>query len=208
MKYKDFDYIFPPRPEIKAPRRSIENIERLGFIAQPKLNGSCAILFTDGEKVKFMSRHKDYFTKENIPLEELKKLNKGKGLTVLVGENLNKSKRDSTGHIFNDKFVVFDILIHNGEYLLGKTFDHRQKLLDDLYETSYHDKWLSKISDNVLRVKNVDNANDKWEELTSIDMYEGFVFKKKLGTLESGIKRNNNTTWQVKIRKPSKLYTH
>ena len=117
MEYTTFKYIFPPRPSIKAPDTTIEKWKELDFIAQPKLNGSCGVLFTDGKQFKFMTRHNTPFTKNLIPENELKSLSKGKGWTVLVGEHMNKSQKDSGKKIFNHKFVIFDILVHEGKQL-------------------------------------------------------------------------------------------
>lgn len=208
MDYKEFKYIFPPRPEIKAPQTSIKKFEDLGFIAQPKLNGSCGVLFTDGKNFKFMNRHKASFAKINVPEKELASLGKGPGWTVLVGENLNKSQRGTDKKVFNNKFVIFDILVHKGTHLIGTTFEQRQKLLDKLYKTTPHDNWISKISENVFRVHNIENAETQWKDITAVEMYEGFVLKKKHGKLDIGFRKENNMSWQVKIRKPTKNYSY
>jgi hypothetical protein len=208
MDYTTFKYIFPPRPSIKAPQTSIKKFEDLGFIAQPKLNGSCGVLFTDGKTFKFMNRHKSTFAKINVPGTELNSLCKGKGWTVLVGENLNKSQKGADKKIFNNKFVIFDILVHKGTHLIGTTFEQRQKLLDKLYKTTPHDNWISKISENVFRVHNIENAETQWKDITAVEMYEGFVLKKKFGKLDIGFKKENNMSWQVKIRKPTKNYSY
>jgi hypothetical protein len=209
MEYPTFKYIFPPRPSIKAPETTIEKWSEMEFVAQPKLNGSCGVLFTDGKQLKFMTRHNTPFAKSSIPNEELNSLCKGKGWTVLVGEHMNKSQRDSSKKIFNNKFVIFDILVHEGKQLIGRTFSERQALLSKLYKTTAHDNWISKISENVYRANNLEKDLEKnWKEVTAVQMYEGFVFKKKSGKLTTGHKKENNMGWQVKIRKPTKNYSY
>lgn len=207
--YIDFQYLFPPRPEIKAPSTVISNYEGK-FIAQPKLNGSCAILFTNGEKVIMMNRHKAQFSRELlINKEELKKLHKGNGWIVLIGEYMNKSKKDSNGNIFNGKFVIFDILVYQDKYLIGTTFKERQELLDKLYPTQSFDKYISAISSSLFKVNNIQtNITQSWEDIIKTDMYEGFVLKNPYGTLDVGYRSNNNTGWQLKIRKPTKNYEY
>ena len=208
--YLNFQYLFPPRPEIKAPHSVIKQYEGQNFIAQPKLNGSCAVLFTDGHQVIMMNRHKDTFSRDLlIDKEELKKLHKGEGWLVLTGEYMNKSKKDSQGKLFNGKFVIFDILVYQNQYLTGSTFSERQILLDNLYSLKPYDKFISQIESHLYRVNNITtNITQSWEEIIKTDMYEGFVLKKPTGSLDTGYRSDNNTGWQLKIRKPTKNYQY
>ena len=108
----------------------------------------------------------------------------------------------------NNKFVIFDILVHEGKYLLGTTFKERQRLLDNLYPTKEYDAWVTQISQDVYRAKNfTTNIPALYKEIIKIDMYEGFVGKKDEGVLEMGMNDGNNKGWQVKARKPTKNYT-
>lgn len=209
MEYGKFRYLFPPRPEVKAPASTIKTYEKMGMWGQPKLNGSCSLLFTNGEEVVFMNRHHERFSRELLDKEELKSLHNGKGWTVLVGEYMNKSQRGPDRKIFNAKFVIFDILVHEGEYLIGSTFRERQELLDRIYISSPYDEWLDKISENIYRVHNFKDSSEKrWKDLVKIEMYEGMVFKKPEGRLGTGYSVANNTGWQVKVRKPTKNYSY
>jgi hypothetical protein len=209
MEYQNFRYLFPPRPEVKAPQTMIKRFEGLGFIAQPKLNGSCGLLFTNGKEVKFMNRHQGTFSRELINREELLKLHRGKGWMVLCGEFMNKSQRGADRKIFNAKFVIFDIIVYNGKHLKDSSFWERQCLLDSLYEVQPHDKWINKITETTFRVKNLEgDLENEWKDLINVEMYEGFVLKKREGKLEQSFKQKNNIGWQVKIRKPTKLYKY
>lgn len=207
--YTSFKYIFPPRPETVAPPAYLGKIGDR-FIGQPKLNGSCAILATNGQEVHFMNRHKSEFSnKLLISREELSGLHRGNGWTYLVGEYLNKSKKDKNSKIFNGKFVIFDILVHNDQWLVGTTFSERQRLIEKLYESTDHDGWIRKISDNCFRVENFSqDLEKKWKEVVKVDMYEGMVFKKHNAKLEVSFGAKNNTGWQMKIRKPTKNYSY
>ena len=205
--YTEFQYLFPPRPEIKFPPHMIKNHEGK-YIAQPKLNGSCGVLFTNGEEVVLMNRHHTQFEREIINKEELKKLHRGNGWMVVVGELMNKSKKDTKGKVFNG-FVIFDILVLNGEYLTGVTFEERQNMLDSLYNLTYFDNYISQIENKFYRVNNfTQNLTQSFEDITKTDMYEGFVFKKPTSSLDTGFVSNNNTGWQFKVRKPTKNYQY
>ena len=132
----------------------------------------------------------------------------GEGWMVINGEYLNKSKNDESGLPFNHKLVIFDILVHNGTYLLGTSFQDRVNLLDSLFGKNDCEKtYLYSITENIYRVKSfTSNFKIIFEELSSIDMIEGLVCKRKSGKLEIGNTENNNTKSQIKFRKPTKNY--
>lgn len=207
--YSSFQYIYPPRPEVVAPPAHVEKIEGTHW-GQPKLDGSCSIFATDGKSLHFMNRHREEFSnKLLVKPEELKSLHRGNGWIYLVGEYLNKSKKGADGRTFNGKFVIFDILVHEGKWLIGSTFEERQILLDSLYRTTKFDGWIEKISENCFRAVNFKlKLKNRWNEIVKIDMYEGMVYKRPGGKLETSFKEKNNTGWQLKIRKPTKNYSY
>ena len=207
--YDNFKYYFPPRPEIKSPQSGLPTYERMGFWATPKLNGSCAILFLGTDKLRFMNRHQNTFSRELIPKEDLAALHRGSGPMVLCGEYMNKSKKDANGKTFNGCLVLFDILVHKGQYLTGTTYEERQELLESLFPSSNYDKWIDQVSKNVYKVKNFkSNFVALYNEIVEIDMYEGWVLKKPTALLEMGLRPLNNNGWQIKIRKATKNYSY
>lgn len=209
MIYDRFRPLFPPRPEIKTPPSSIDTYERMGFWGQPKMNGSCAVLYTNGTEMKFMNRHLEPFARNIIPIEDLMRLHKGVGYQVLVGEYLNKSKKDAHGRTFNGCLVIFDIIVSKGQYLTGSTMESRQELLDNLFHCETYNKYLDKVSNNIYRVKNFrTNLKELFYEVTKIDVFEGWVLKNPKGILETGYRPLNNAGWQLKTRKACKLYSY
>ena len=210
-QYTEFKYLFPPRPETASTSKSIPMLERMGMVAEPKLNGSCALVFTDGAEVVVMNRHREQFSNLGIKKEDLLSLHRGNGWMVLVGEYMNKGQKDVSGKLFNQKFVVFDILVHNSEYLTSSYSEDRRALLNDLYKRNSFDQWIDSVdgSENCYIVKSFkEDLLGKWNEIIKTDMYEGFVFKRPSGRLETGYSLKNNTTWQSKVRKPTKNYSH
>lgn len=209
MKYNSYRYIFPPRPQNAVPSTDLGYYDDGGFIAQPKLNGSNCLIFTDGVKVIKMNRHNDRLTRFELKDDEILSLYKGTGgWTVLNGEYLNKNKSDETRKSFNHKFVIFDILVNDGDYLIGKTFEQRIHLLDEMFGKNECEKnYLWGISDNVYRVKSYENNfNMLFDTLTPIDLIEGLVLKRKNARLEMGNTELNNTKSQIKARKPTLNY--
>ena len=211
MKYKSFSYIYPPRPSNAVPPSSLIEWDNNDMIAQPKINGSNSVIFTDGVQLFVMNRHHQRMTNFSIEKEEIMKLYKPEftGWLVLNGEWLNKSKTDEKGNIFNHKLIIFDILVLNSEYLVGETFQKRVDILDSLYGTNESEKsYLWSITSSIYRVKSYNNDfMDLFSSLTKRGtLIEGLVIKRKNARLELGNTASNNTRSQIKCRVPTKNY--
>jgi len=210
-KYINYRYLYPPRPKNAISPNDLTFWDNNSLLAQPKLNGSNCLIFTNGVKVIVMNRHNQRLTNFRLTDEEVKSLYRGNGgWMILNGEYLNKNKMDETGQPFNHKFVIFDILCFDGDYLVGKTFEERVQLLDTLYDQRNCEKeYLFGISENVYRVKSyLSGFNDLYNKLTPIDMIEGLVMKRKNARLEIGSSEMNNVKSQIKCRKSTKNYKY
>lgn len=202
-------YIFPPRPENKIPRSSLDKFDNGMFIAEPKFNGSCCEPYIEVDSIKIMNRHKNFLTGVKIKDEEFRSiLDVGDG-NLYVGEYMNKSKKDKFGNVFNHKFIIFDIIVLRGEHLIGKTFLERYNILLDLFDFISEDDLTYKISENIYLTKIFEtNFCEIWDDITKIDMIEGLVLKKKNAKLETGITEKNNVKSQIKCRKETKNYSY
>ena len=210
-KYTNYRYIYPPRPKNAIQDSELEFWDNGSLVAQPKLNGSNTTIYTNGVKHIAMNRHGQRLTNFQLTDNEIKDIYRGTGEWMVInGEYMNKSKSDENGQIFNHKFVIFDILTFDGEYLVGDTFEQRIKLLDKLYGQVDSEKdYLYRISENVYRVKSYYNGfKPLFDRLTPIDMIEGLVMKRMNAKLELGTSENNNTKSQLKSRKPTKNYKY
>jgi len=206
--YKNFRYMYPPRPEYIISKDQLYKYEGT-HVGQPKLNGSCCEIFIKGDEFKQYGRHKnENLSNFKLKLPDIKILNcNNDNWNVIVGEYMNKNKNGIDGKHWNHKFVIFDILVHNGQYLLGTTIDERIELLDKLFGIENENDYLYKITDNIFRVKTFyDNYLEFWNKITEVDMLEGFVLKKKVAKLDRGLSEKNNMLWQNKCRKPTKNY--
>jgi ATP-dependent DNA ligase len=210
-KYINYRYIFPPRPKNAISPDDLNFWDNGTLICQPKLNGSNCLIFTNGHKIIVMNRHNQRLTNFQLTDAEVKNLYRGNGgWMILNGEYLNKSKSDETGQVFNHKFVIFDILCYDGDYLVGKTFEERVNLLDTIYDQVDSEKdYLYSISTNVYRVKSYrDGFKSFFDKYTPIDMIEGVVLKRANARLEFGATEQNNVKSQLKSRKPTKNYKY
>ncbi len=211
MKYSNYRYLFPPRPKNPIPNTELSFWDNGSLIAQAKLNGSNSSIYTNGEKVIVMNRHGARLSRVEVDNSEILSLYKGNGgWTVLNCEYLNKNKQDENRKAFNHKFVIFDILVNDGDYLVGKTFEERITLLDTMFGQNECEKnYLYGISENVYRVKSYQNQfNMLYDTLTPIDLIEGLVLKRKTARLEMGTSELNNVKSQIKCRKETKNYKY
>lgn len=209
MKYPKYRYIFPPRPKNAVPKSELFSWDNGSMIAQPKLNGSNATIYTNGIELFTMNRHGDRLTRVEIKSGEILSLYKGTGgWSAFNGEYMNKSKYDENKKLFNHKFVIFDILINDGDYLIGKTVEHRIRLLDEMFGKNECEKdYLYSVSDNIYRVKSYENNfNMIYDKFVEVDILEGLVLKRKNARLESSGSELNNTKMAIKCRKPTLNY--
>lgn len=212
MKYDKFRYIFPPRPKNAVPQDELDFWDSGSMLGQPKLNGSNTTIYTNGIKVIVMNRHNQRLTNFRLTDEEvIKSMYRGNGEWIVInGEYMNKSKNDKFRKVFNHKFVIFDILVLEGNYLVGTTFEQRVEMLDELYgQVECEDEFLFKLSENIYRVKSYKrDFNDVFNRLVEIDMYEGLVMKRRSAKLEMGTSEMNNVKSQIKCRKVTKNYKY
>jgi hypothetical protein len=211
MKYLNYRFIFPPRPRNAVSPDNLDMFDDNSMICQCKLNGSNASIYTNGQKIIIMNRHGQRLTNVRVSDSEILSLYRGNGGWMILNcEYLNKSKSDETGQPFNHKFVIFDILCYDGDYLVGKTFEERVNLLDTLYDQVDSEKdYLYSISTNIYRVKSYrDGFKEFFDKYTPIDIIEGVVMKRCNAKLEVGSSELNNSKSQIKCRKSTKNYKY
>ena len=215
-KYEKFRYIYPPRPETVIPPDNINKLCEEVYWGQIKMNGSCCEIYTYGEGADKIRRNFGRHKNENLSNFKLND-NDYDVLTcgntnwnLVVGEYLNKNKEG----VGNHKFIIFDILIYNSEYLINTTLEDRIKLLDKIFGTVSENEYLYKITDNIYRVKTFKNNLKKiWDQImidhpTDKSVYEGLVFKKPQAKLMSGESERNNCLWHLKCRRATKNYKY
>jgi hypothetical protein len=209
IPYNKYRYIYPPRPEINLPSSELDKYDNGLWVGQPKLNGSNVTIFTNGTELHVYNRHNSPLSNVKMSNNEFLSLYRGNGWFVLNGEYMNKSKINQKGNVFNQKLVIFDVLVYNGVQTIGMTFDERIELLNKLFVSTEYDGYINKISENVYIVKSFyQNFKNTYEKIVQIDMYEGWVLKKKGSKLKNGLSEKNNTDTQMKFRKPTKNYSY
>ena len=210
MKYAK-RFIYPPRPKNMIQSIDLVSYDDGSMISQIKSNGSNCVLITNGKEYQVMNRHGQRLTNFNLSASEIKSIYSGDGrYMVLNAEYLNKNKNDETGNPFNHKLIIFDILVNEGDYLVGRTFENRINLLDNIYgKVECKKDYLYQISENIYRNKSYDSGFQEIYDLyTPIDFIEGLVLKRKNSRLEVSASPENNWRGQVKCRKGTKNYKY
>lgn len=209
--YEQYQYLYPPRPETASPVSSLDGFKRAHLIGEPKLNGDCALIFTNGIELHMMNRHKEPLRHFKMDTKEILHLHdKQSGWLVLVGEHMNTSKKDENGKIFNNKLCLFDILVYESNYLIGVSYQQRLDLMSNLYGKNKETKpFLSNVTENIYKIIEIEKDFKKaYDRITPIDMYEGLVMKDRNAKLEPGFTQKNNVRSQFKVRKETLNYKY
>lgn len=206
LTYNEFTYLWPPRPEKKVMSGLLNFYQKKGWWAQFKKNGTCSViaLTPEGELIPW-GRHEEphkawQFTENSSRAFK----NLPKGWYVFVAE-LMHSKVPG----LRDINYINDILVHNGDYLVGTTFEYRAELLKKLFLKGDEQETVSHyiVDDNLWLAKNhkVD-FKKMWDEIENPED-EGLVCKNPNAELKVCSKSGANTDWQIKCRKPTKNYS-
>lgn len=220
MQYQDYEYLWPPRPEKAIPRAMLPIIERKGWVAQAKKNGTCNVIAVSPEKrLICMNRHKEthkLWTPSEASSRAFRAL-PGRGWYVFVAELLHSKIAAAEGGVRDTNFIN-DILVCDGEYLVGQTFVQRQTLLRDLFltaipehpwkvgpagETESH--WL--IDENTWLAKTkLANFTQFYDSLDKPED-EGIVMKNPDAILAYCSREKANVDWSIKSRRVHKNFS-
>lgn len=214
--YTKFSYFYPPRPETPIAPCALDGRGAQGLHAQVKKNGTRNLVFIappgetipgqsltiGGRQIQTWNRHKDrHKTWKETPAALELLVQHADGWTVFDTELLNARTRD-----VKDKIYVFDMLVYAGQHLTGTTCAQRWELLAEIFadckpigETESHfilneHVWLAKVHETGL--------TDLYQRAIALPENEGLVLKDPNGVLASGSSIINNTSWQVKCRRP------
>lgn len=215
MYYNSFKYLYPPRPEFKTCPKELDKYDNGEYYAQPKYNGTCCIVFTNGDELRVYNRHKREMKYSHAI--NFRKLAKSPSWYVYAGEYLNKGKAGETGKKERDKFVIWDVLVWDGNYLTGTSLHERLDLLENIYPCSramirgkemeiYEHLCCTEIDGIYKAPTYTVYFEPLYRDIAKTDLYEGLVIKKIDSKLQPGFHELNNTDWQIKCRKETKIY--
>lgn len=221
-------FIFPPRSATVVPREECEFFAKMGWIAELKVNDSrLGLRLLPNDKVEFWSRHGDLlkYTPPETLLDQIRELRQKLRLepnewTLLDGGLLH------TKHVsIKNVVALWDVIVLNGEHLLGKTYTERHGLLTAVATDEDRVIGTCKVGKNITKDifvttsyklqpapggvslaelwADVDKTNEPWTDQKTGEIkpqLEGLVFKQPDWPLERGPKELNNESYTVRSR--------
>jgi hypothetical protein len=205
MRYDEYSYLFPPRPETKIAVPMLGFYEKRGYWAQTKKNGTCTLIFARGNDVIFKTRHPEVKNGEHSmwkPEGDHNAFFAGSAkFNVFVVELLHSKVTDGP----KNELFIFDQIVANGVQLVGTTFAERQQLLHDQFGGDDEGDQV-RIAPRITLAKCFDeNFAARFQNLKAED--EGLVLKDPSGVLKPCFKIDSNKAWQVKCRIAHKNYS-
>lgn len=220
-------YIFPPRAETCIPKDDATIFLDMGWKPQLKYNDSHALIkILPNDTPELWNRHGERFRTYTAPdwlNNQLTQAAEILGLAPNQYHLLDGGLLDQKHQAIKDTIVIWDILVQNGEHLLGTTYQERYNTLKNSIST-LEPYWYThpahdpidfgiRITDNIILARQYDitDWNLLWHIVDTINapftknndvkpILEGVVLKLGEGKLTMGFKEKNNTDWMVKCR--------
>lgn len=204
MDYDNYKYLYPPRPENKIPKGLLAFYEKRGYLAQVKKNGTCTVVFAKKDRVIFKTRHADDHKMWAPNTHHVEFFQGNNDWCVFVAELLHSK----TPHI-KDQLYVFDMIVHDGIQLVGKTFVERQQLLQTFWTGIVDEDDQVRVGKYVSVAKTFSSNDRSFSKMldTLKKEDEGLVLKAPNVPMQPCFREGNNTSWQVKARIAHKNYS-
>jgi len=204
--------LYPPRAEVTMNPARLQASKRR-YIAQYKYNDVRTLIFLfPGEQIELLTRQRESHKGYRLS-------NKMKRALLSLDLSRDRSHVLDGGILRNllvgdeRPIVLWDILVHEGEYLIGTTYEQRYALLKRIcrepgaLESKTGREIGLKIREALWLAPLFKSGFDRrFEQALPADYLEGLMLKDPRGKLERGILPKNNMSWQVKVRKPRKDY--
>jgi hypothetical protein len=198
IKYTNYTFLYPPRPENIVMSGMLELFEKRRFISQVKKNGTGSTLAVSPDKEFFFkTRHGENHKAWTVPDEILDPFYLLPKRWYYFCFELLHSK---TKHIKNTMFI-HDLLVANSNYLVGFKYIDRYNLLHNLFKVQKSCSQYDVISDNILIANNYNIGFEMlFKSLKNIED-EGLVLKDPNAEMRLCVKENSNSSWMVKVRR-------
>jgi hypothetical protein len=209
MRFDEWRYLYPPRPDENRaiPPSMLSSLEGDGWIAQAKMNGTCNVLAVspDRKTIKAMSRHADAHKLWSPSEQTLKAFANlpGNGWYVFVAELLHSKVTGGT----KDTNYINDILVADGEYLVGSRFVDRRLMLTDIFGDPDGPITHHVVDERTWVARSVNSGFAEFYSKMDNAELEGVVLKKATGKLALCAKEKSNVMWLLKCRKRGKNFS-
>ena len=205
MKLKRQTYFYPEKPVLilKEANAMDDMSNDPYYVAELKYNGSrCQLHFFNGN-AEFWDRHGKKLDYDSNPLysegrkaivDDLKKLVGNKGYFLFDCE----LRHNKAG--VQNKIVIYDIHVYDGELLIEKKFVERRALLMTIFRLANHDNGKSPVSLITQYYDGFRKLFDECKNTDNPDEIEGIVIKDLRGNLQLGRTSSSNSLWMFKVR--------
>jgi hypothetical protein len=204
IPYNSFRFFKPPRPEIKIPVGMLPHYEDGSWVAQAKMNGTYNIIGVSPEKtLHCLKRDGDKHRNWQPTADTIKAFRNlpGDGWYVFCAELMN----DKTPHIKNINYI-HDIVVADGQMLVGSKYLDRYALLVDLLQPKQHTEQHYNIVDDRTWVAtiftNEYSFREVYRHITTQSEIEGLVLK----SVDTQLSLADMSRGMVKCRKLTKNY--
>lgn len=194
--YTEFQYLRNPRTEVKHAPEFLDRFERMGWLAQLKLNGTRSGVYVPPDRQPFAwNRHGEphrqwAFTKETATI--FRRL-RGKRWCVFDGELMHAK----TTHIKNIHYL-YDILVYNGVHLVRTTYAERYKILEGLFKKGEEKLGHWVLDDYTwLAINYTSGFRRLFDQTADMPEVEGLVLKDPNGVYYTWDARS----WMIKFRR-------
>lgn len=206
MKYNQWKFLYPPRPEKAVPSDLINFFERKGYVGQVKKNGTCTLIGVDPQgKIHSLTRHNAPHKLWNPETSSaLRHLTTVKGSWNVFEAEVMHSKVKG----IRDTVYLFDILVHQSKQLIGTTWSERMQLLKDMFKPTQSRYDAYELDERLLLSRTIEtNLKKYWDDLQAPED-EGLVLKDPRAVLKTCDKIDSNSHWQIKCRRPAANYSY
>lgn len=198
MRYDQFLFLYPPRPEQIIMSGMLGVFEKKRFVAQIKKNGTGSILAVSPKKELFFKTRHGEAHKAWTPTDEVMSVfyTLPPRWFYFCFELLHSKTKEIKNTIF-----IHDILVYGSKYLIGMTYMERYNLYHQLFPTLERTSQYDIVNDNVLLANNYDLGFELLFDSLKNTEDEGLVLKNPAAELQICSRVGSNSSWQVKCRR-------
>jgi hypothetical protein len=223
-------YIYPPRPiHDPVPIDKIGMYAKYSWKAQLKYNDKRTEISVNNNEVELFNRHKSkhktFTLTTELHNELLTVLRDVLGLDVSQWSYVDGGLLDGKNKNIAGLIVIWDILVREGDWLIGSTYGERYKWLLDKAVAAGGQPFMVevngqkfdfgiKLSEHVFLPRVFENYETAWELVFAVNkaakwngigdgepLLEGCILKDPDGVLKpDNGKEENNTTWSARSR--------
>jgi ATP-dependent DNA ligase len=211
-RVETFPQIYPPRPRGAIPPDTVGRYE--GYLAQYKYDDIRLLIHVDRKgKLGLMTRKREpvkSFSVDRALEKQFARIRTRKGFLYLFDGGV---LRTAYGPEARHPLILWDVLVHEDQYLLGTKYADRYDLLYGLcgkpkrFESRTGREVALEIGPDLWLARNFRSMlPERFAIAKETSELEGLVLKNPNGVLEWGVTEENNGEWQIRVRKASKRH--